>query len=400
MKFRASHLRAVERLLTQGETPRGSLSDLTAGLQLGLWSASEDRSRFVATLRMVELLRALPDAREAAASVFACEPKCRKSWLRIIAARLKEMGQRREVEGLSSAVSTLGIASAAALASLPEASLQPTGMGDFEIALFGAAAEHAVTTPVLLRAIGATADLIEGESGMPAATLPDATADDPRINWVRGRLLRLPDSEKPPESSTILSGSLGPLKESGEPHGVMRWVLARPWPFLLAQVVFMQEAWEAERIAGGMSLELEPNQLARFHCPSQVRVVVTTAAGDEVDCGSLGELIQRVLGQLGIGLLASHLSAGAGALDDLLAPVIETLLQHQVWAFWDAGRGGRRPGYAIHEGFSNECYRAYGSRRFYRFGDAVTAAFRNACVVWAEERLAVSGERATRARVA
>jgi hypothetical protein len=160
----------------------------------------------------------------------------------------------------------------------------------------------------------------------------------------------------------------------------------------------MQEAWEAERIAGGLALELESNQLARFHCPPQVRVVVTTADGDEVDCGSLGELVQRVLKQLGIGLLAPRMSAGA--LDDLFAQVIETLLQRQIWAFWDAGRGTRRPGYAIHESFSNACYRAYGSKRFYRFGDAVTAAFRNACVVWAEERLAVSGGRATRAQVA
>jgi hypothetical protein len=398
MSFQPAYIRAVERLLLQGEAPRAALTDLTTGQRLGLWAAARDESRAVATLRLVELLRALPDAREAAAAIFACEPDCRQAWLHILAARLKEMGQRREVEGLSAAVSTLGTASAAVLAALPEASLQPTGMGDFELALLGAAAEQAVTTPVLLRAIGATAELIEGERGAPAASLADVTPDDPRVNWVRGRLLRLPDWEEPPEPSTVLSGSLAPLKESGESHAVMRWVLARPWAFLLAQVVFMQEAWDAERIAGGLSLELEPNQLARFHCPLQVRVVVTTAAGDEVDCGSLSELVERVLGQLGIGLLAPHLNAGK--FDDLLAPVIETLLRQQVWAFWDAGRSARRPCYTIHESFSNACYRAYGSKYFYRFGDVVTSAFRNACVVWADERLAVSGGRAARAQVA
>lgn len=398
MNFQASHLRAVERLLAQGEAPRGAFADLTAGQRLGLWAVSQDESRVVATLRLVELLHTLPDAREAAAAVFACELVCRQAWLRILAARLKEMGQLREVESLSAAISTLGTASAAVLVVLPEAALQPTGLSDFEQALFGVAAEQAVATPALMRAIGATAELIEGERGATATTLADVTADDPRVNWVRGRLLRLPNSEAPPDVSAIFSGSLVLLKESGDQHAVMRWVLARPWAFLLAQVVFMQEAWEAERIAGGLALELEPNQLARFHCPPQVRVVVTTAAGDEVDCGSLGELVQRVLGQLGIGLLAPKLNAAA--FDDLLAPVIEALLQQQVWAFWDAGRGARRPGYTIHERFSNACYRAYGSKHFYRFGDAVTAAFRNACVMWAEERLAVSGGRAARAQAA
>src|SRR5262245_59240736 len=123
MSYQISHLRSVERLLAQGETPRGALADLTAGLRLGLWAASQDESRFVATLRLVELLCALPDAREAATAVFACEPTCRRAWLRIIAARLKEMGQRREVEGLSAAVSALGASGEVALAALSEAAL-------------------------------------------------------------------------------------------------------------------------------------------------------------------------------------------------------------------------------------------------------------------------------------
>ena len=403
MNFSASHLRAVERLLIQGESLRGALVDLTAGLRLGLWAASEDESRAVATLRLLELLRALPNMQGAAAAIFACEPDCRRAWMKIIAARLKEMGRRREVEGLSAAVSTLGAASTAVLAALPEASLGSTEMSDFELALFGAAAEQAVAMPLLLRAIGATSELIEGERGTPTAGLPDVTVDDPRINWVCGRLLRLPGGEHPLGPSAILSGSLAPLEESsdqeaGDSQAVMRWVLGRPWAFLLAQLVFMQEAWEAERISGGLALELDPNQIARFHCPPQVRVVVTTNEGDEVDCGALGELVGRVLSKLGVGLLAPQLKAGE--LDDQLATVIEALLRRQIWAFRDTGRGSRRPGYAIHESFSNACYRAYGSKHFYRFGDAVTAAFRNACVTWVEERLAVSGGHAARAQVA
>jgi len=37
----------------------------------------------------------------------------------------------------------------------------------------------------------------------------------------------------------------------------MRWVLQRPWAFLLGQMVFTKEAWEAERVSGSLAFELE-----------------------------------------------------------------------------------------------------------------------------------------------
>ncbi len=114
MSYQISHLRAMERLLPQDETPCGTLADLTAGLRSELWAASQDESRFVATLRLVELLRALHVAQEAAAT-----------------ARLKEMGGRREVEG----VSALGKSAPAALAALSESALSSTEKGGLKLAL-------------------------------------------------------------------------------------------------------------------------------------------------------------------------------------------------------------------------------------------------------------------------
>lgn len=82
---------------------------------------------------------------------------------------------------------------------------------------------------------------------------------------------------------------------------VMRLV---PWCFLLAQIVFTQEAWAAERISGELALELDLSNGSLAYRPPQVSVVITSPEGDEILCGSLGELLLRVLQQLGIELLA------------------------------------------------------------------------------------------------
>jgi hypothetical protein len=168
----------------------------------------------------------------------------------------------------------------------------------------------------------------------------------------------------------------------------MPWALARPWIFLMGQLGFMQEAWEAERISGQLTLELDREHLASFHQPAQVRVVVTMPDGAEVQCGTLGELIARTLDDLGIALLTADVSKAA--MNAMISPVIHTLLTHQIWAF-ESGRTGREPGYGIHPAFSDLCYRTLGSRFFYRKGAHVTISLRRTCEMWARERLARAG---------
>ena len=66
--------------------------------------------------------------------------------------------------------------------------------------------------------------------------------DDPRIGWVRGRLLRLPDPEEQPwiGPQAVLAGTwcpLTPAEAGSDPrHATMRWVLHRPWAFVLAEL--------------------------------------------------------------------------------------------------------------------------------------------------------------------
>lgn len=394
MEFQVNTIRAVHRLLDEGEVQGSLLQGLQAGLRLGLWRESSDNSRYVARDQIVKLLAALPSKQEAAAGVFACEEEVRREWLRIVAARLKELGGRRDAQGLCDAISTLGAASDSVRQTLPSASLSSTDFSDLELELFGAPAEQGVVTPKLLRVVGATAEITGASPKRSDTPLSDVDLLDPSVNWVNSRLLRLPDlNEAPPDRrSAVLSGSLqsltpGEADAAGlDSNPMMRWVLARPWAFLLAQIVFTQEAWRAERISGSLSLEIEESHVSRFNQPPQVLVVVTTPLGDEIICGSLGELVRRVLSGLGVSLLAGRLSRSE--LDDLLAPVIQEMLTRKIWRFNHRGVTGQRPNYAIHETFSDACYRSLGSKYFYRLGSKVTGMIRIACERWAEEQLA------------
>lgn len=119
---------------------------------------------------------------------------------------------------------------------------------------------QAIATPKLIRVLGAIAPLIEGGQGHPAPSLPPVDRQDPSQNWIKGRLIKLPDvasADYSPARSlsphSVLSGSLAdyqPPDPDIPGADTMYWVLARPWCFLLGQIVFTQEAWSAERITG------------------------------------------------------------------------------------------------------------------------------------------------------
>jgi hypothetical protein len=384
---------AVQALLHDGETASGPLDALPSGLRLGLWFRTADRLRCVATANLARMAARLPNRDEATAAIFACEERHRNAWWPLVAARLKDAGRRRDLAELCAAIDQVGPASAALGTLLPRAALKPTGQAELETLLFGAPAEQAVMAPRLLRALGATADLVEGGRGAPAAVVADIDPLDPRNNWARGRLLREPSAYELPRPgvSAVLSGgwqSLTPAEvPAGDPprNAAIRWVLNRPWALLLAQVVFTQEAWAAERLEGGLALELDDAHLGRFHEPGMVHVVVTTAAGDEVLCGSLGGLLLRILDYLGVTLLAP--AARPEFLDDRVGRLVHDLLERKVWRYDARGASGRRPGYLIHEEFSDACYGRFGGNHFYRLGSPLTAAIRAGCEAWARERL-------------
>ena len=392
MSLTPTTLDALKQLLTTGEVSLTKLADIPNGEVFGLWAVAADKQRAVATPAVVKLLRTLPSQAEIMAAFLSCQPDIRIAWQQIACARLQELGQQRDVAGLCEAVSTLGGAAESLLSRLPEAKLAATPFTELERIVFEVPAEQAISTPKLYRVLGATAPLVEGNQGKPAKPLPGVDTLDPSKNWLKGRLIQLPNpqaeaaqAQTQQRATSVLSGCWAdytpPEAEQRSELAPMYWVLARPWCFLLAQVVFTQEAWAAERISGELTLELDANNDELAFTPPRLDVVVTTADGAETLCGSLGELLLRVLQQLGVEILAPEIDN----LDAQLASVIAALLQRQVWQY-SPGAGGTRPHYSIHPAFSDTCYRALGSKYFNRLASSVTATIRSTCDQWAKER--------------
>lgn len=371
----------VRSLLAQGEAPSSSLRVLDAVRAKGLWS--ERREIAVASAAVVALIDRLPNPGEALPAVLSLVPEVREAWLRVVRARLAEMGERGDVAALAEAITHAG-GLASELVGVQAPSLMATPFGELERAVLATPAHEAAAFPVLLRALSATAALPTNPTAvMPA--LSEVAFDDPQATWRPGRLLRLPAPSEGGTTTVVLSGALEGRSTDAD---AMRWALHHPWAFLLAQLTFTKEAWEAERVSGGIAFELEPAHVSLFQNPPRVEVVVTLPSGEEIRCGSLGELCQRTLAQLGVTVLGHRVTAST--LDDKLALVLDAVQRHDVWRF-EHGAGARRPAYSIHPSFSDACYRALGSRAFYRLGSPITAAIRRAAEGWARERIARSG---------
>jgi hypothetical protein len=366
----------VRTLLTEGEVSSMALRRLEDLSSSGLWLVRGDM--LIATPTVVALGDRLPASGEMVPAVFSLLPEVRNAWLSVVRARLAEMGERNDLVALTEAIQAAG-ALATELVKVAAPSLAPTSFGELERAVLPAAAHEAAAFPVLLRVLAATAVMPDGG---PTGPLPEMAFDDPGTAWRPGRLLRLPVAADSAPAEAVLSGALQGRTADGD---AMRWALHHPWAFLLAQLTFTKEAWEAERVSGAISYELEPAHLALVETPPRVEVVVTLPSGEEVRCGSLGELVQRTLAQLGVTLLGHRITAAV--LDDRLGLVVGALLRRDVWRFEHAS-GRRRPGYSIHPSFSDACYRALGSRAFYRLGSPITAAIRRAAETWARERMA------------
>ena len=383
---------ALSQLIRTGETNAALLAGIPEGRTFGLWTASENGERAVATPALVELLSCLPNEHEVLIGLASCQPTLRAAWQSILAARLREIGQRRDADQLCAAISELDRAAEAVRKLLPQARLTATGFAEIESLLLGCPAEQGPALPKLLRAIGGTSPYVEGRVAPPVQPLSDINPLAPESNWVPNRLLR-PPAETDSHfngATSVLSGSLADLTtreaDTSDNTGTarLRWLLYRPWALLLAQVVFTQEAWVAEQNAGSLALELADDQENRFEAPARVNVVVIRPSGDEIDCGTLGELIHRVLRQLGVTLLLheDHLKD----LDAQLAAVIRKLLHRQVWKFESRGVKGGRSCYRIHEAFSVDCYRIFGAKYFNRGSSRITAAIRATADQWADER--------------
>ena len=172
-------------------------------------------------------------------SLLALQAEWRVPWLRIIAARCKEVAQMPSQSPLVELITQLHGAALWVEEQLPHAVLEPSPTTQVERELLGFSVEQAAATPMLTRILAVSFSLHEAQTQAQTLTpLPtvDLTGLQAGQNWLAGRLLALPGSKA--DRDFILVGA----GENSIDSGVMAWVLANPWALLLTMVAYAQDA--------------------------------------------------------------------------------------------------------------------------------------------------------------
>ncbi len=361
-------------LFGQGHARLPGASKLMGPATAGLWWQTTEHE-VVATPLLLRQAANLASDGERVGLLLATEPRFRDRWLAVMAHRLAELGRRDSIEDLCRQIGALGPAAGAVQDRLSRDRVGPTSDATLELSLFGAPADQPAAAPGLLRVLGATSALIEGGQGQAAQILPPVDPRDPSINWIAGRLLQTPNSEVS-GGTAVLRGAVRRCPVDSTER--MAWALETPWVTLLSVLGFTAEAWAAER-QGGLQLELPAQFVQSFAHPTLIEVVVTLADGQEILCGSLGELCLRTLDALGMAIVPT---IDAAALDQQLGGVVAELLKAGVWCFRPEGRTR----YYIGTDFGYDCYRGAGHRHIFLGADELSHSLREVAVGWAKAR--------------
>jgi hypothetical protein len=356
---------------------------------------------WVISQRLSAARPALASDAELVCALLAQQIEVRSAWLAIAAARCKEAGQMMDAAPLVELVSGLGKAAAWVEAALASGALHASPYAAFERELLGVSFEQATATPALVRILAVAAQLAQFEDVLPALPKVDASGIQAQQSWVKGRLLALPiveelsaDDQKPANpkwpiaAHVLLQGCITPAIPEGQ--STMSWVLAHPWALLLTMLSYAQDAWRAEN-RGGLLLELPAGQNA--FAPAEVAVTVIGADGDEVRCGSLADVLLKMLASLGLACFPYQPTATE--LNAQLSPLVGLLLKHSVWRYQD-GASSQLGQYQIHPQFSDQCYSLPASRVFNRTGKLLWQAARLSAEALHQEHKKVSMHRSVR----
>lgn len=361
---------------------------------LGLWLISKDRKTLIACKKLLMLRQSFNTDLDTVATIIATQTTYQHAWAKIVAAQLNDAAARNDINALSEQISLLGCGASSVLSQSNNASLSPTDFKEVESFIFGQGAEQSASYPKLLRAFATGAALVNASRNenknvkQDTAIFALSPIDPTKIVtfWQAQRLIELPKVEGTKQVSDYhLSGLVQTPNSDLDDKQTIDWLLNNPWAYLLAQIIYTQDMWRSEQIAGGLVLEIEPNQIKHFMQPSTVQVVVTTIAGHEVNCGSLAELILRILDNLDIHLLSplKH-KQQVEALNAAISPIIGFMVQAKVWQFFE-GSSKDIPQYKIHSNFDRIPTSRIGSIDFARPGKHIAAAIREQAESWANE---------------
>lgn len=302
----------------------------------------------------------------------------RNPWLKLMAARCREAGLIAEPQVLIKLITDLGAVAQWITPILLEASLSKTATADLEREWLGHGLNENAAIPALTRILKTGYELCQQQGqNLPTLPLLDSTGEDIQRNWRSGRLLALPG--KRIASPAILQGA-GKNSAAND----FDWLLVNPWALLLTMLIYAQDTWAAEGY-GGLVLELSDGQAV--HNPSHIQVLVQDSEGSEVLCGSLAELLLKVLNHCQMALYPQ--TPLASELDQALSTLIGEMLQRRIWRYREGG-SGRRGQYRIDPRFADDCYRLGPSRVFNRSGKHLWQAVRLVAEQWYRQRLALS----------
>lgn len=371
---------ALMSLFTEGTARVPEVWSLTGPERTGLWWRAGQE--VVGTPLLLRLAARMSGEGERVGLLLATEERFRGPWIDLTAARLVDLGRRGRGDELCRQISELGAAAGVLRKRVAEASMMPTPHTSLELALYGAPADQPASAPKLLRVLGRTAALVEGGQGVEAHPLPLVDPHDPTNNWVAGRLIQAPGGGAP-AGTAVLAGAVPGCADPSNGPARMAWVLRTPWATLLSVLAFTAEAWAAER-QGGVVLELSNRLVEQVARPPRVDVVVTLLDGQEVLCGTLGELCLRALDALGMAVVPT---IDPTDLDRLLGSVVAELLRAGVWRF----RADERTRYEIGESFGYDCYRGEGHRHIFLGSETLSQTLRGVAVSWAKTRVEHAG---------
>lgn len=361
---------ALSRLVARGYVANGEqrLAEILPGI------AHPTESGWVLSQKLLLQRQLLSDDQELVMALLGLLPKVRKPWLSIMAARCQEAGKMPDSGVLVQLISQLQGAAAWVESELSDAQLATCPNAAIERELLGVSLEQAAATPRLARILAASFALQSGRnSPLPGMPVIDTSGMQANENWIRGRLLALPGVSV--DAAYVLANPIG----TPDTKTTMNWVFSQPWALLLAMVTYAQYNWAAEA-RGGLLLELSPGQNAVQ--PSHISVLVQGPEGDEKHCGSLAELILRVLDHLGMHCFPERPTPGS--LDTALASMIGPLLVKMVWRYQD-GASGQNGQYLIHPEFADACFRLQGNKVFNRTGKHIWQAIRIVGEQWRDE---------------
>ncbi|MFT5634884.1 MAG: hypothetical protein ACI89T_000315 [Cognaticolwellia sp.] len=361
---------------------------------LGLWLISEDSKTLIASKILLQLRQSLNTDLDTVAAMLATQLCYQQAWAKIVSAQLNDAAARNDINALSEQITLLRSGAKAVLSQSTNASLNPTDFKDVESFIFGQGAEQSASYPKLLRALSNGALLVNASRNenhnkkydSSVLELSPIAPTDISTFWQAQRLIELPSIKGTKQGCDYHLNGLVKASSNGlDDKQTIDWLMNNPWAYLLAQIIYTQDLWRSEQIAGGLVLEIDPSQIKHFMQPNAVHVVVTTIAGQEVNCGSLAELLLRVLDALAIHLLSplKH-QQQIESLNAAISPLIGFMIEAKVWQFIE-GSSKDIPQYKTHSHFDRIPTSRIGSIYFSRPGKRITAAIREQAESWANE---------------